>query len=689
MKYAVLIGILCLQLQTLAQAAPLATTTGSGIQSAHFKFTQIPTRDYRVTRDSELGNAQHYCARTLKKKFGDTVAIWSISANSVEKSRQDGSYSFQCDVAYFTHQKALDHSLFAQLEGALDYLPLETSAAPTARLIAKANRLSKAPYLQISIENIEPNQPLPANLVPDSRENIFRWITLSKPLDFRRPKGVYEFTLTESGSLRTEEAPAKQNASESKTFYGLSVSLGTTHPAGSSLGSKASLEIRNLSHPHSSPIELTAPHSVLSFPKTFGWSIATSAHQIEGGNTQNDWYEYERIDGKIFQGHKNENGPDHWNRIAQDVALLKKMGVSQYRMSIEWSRLETQPGVWDQEATRRYRNEILLLRKSGIEPVITLWHSTLPTWVAAKGGWEWAGIGEAFKDFAVYAQKRISPESQSWITLNEPLLYLMGAYIRGVVPPAKKGTFENLKKPLVEMLRAHALVYRAFHSTGMNKNLKVGIAHRMDIFTAYQKRSLIDGWLAKQAEDVFNWAIPNALQTGVLKVSIPMVANISVEMPEVQGTQDFYGLNYYTRFALSTQLMPFDIQDHPVHGTQEVTDMGWEVYPEGIYLLLSQIHQKFQHLPIMITENGIADSSDRLRPKYIRRHLTYLHHAIEKNIPVTHYSHWSLYDNLEWDQGFSIQCGLFEMDYKTLERNPRKSAFSYERIIKNNRVMFD
>jgi len=634
-------------------------------RSIPLTFSHIPLSQFRAFRDSDLSNAQNYCVAQFRQTIGrEGIALWSVHAFDLAKDQTEAS--FRCEITYFDSNAALQSSPLWTLENLLDSLPFDPKGPDGAILMTEVNRLPHPPYIQISLKNQNPESSLDS-LVPQTSSHSLKVLTtqdLPKVSLEDGRDGSFEFKLSPSQHLRVQLKP---------------------HPT---------LEISS-----SPPVSFKSTHSRLKFPAEFKWSIATSAYQIEGRNSKSDWSDFEKMPGRIFKNQKNTLGADHWNQLEKDISLLKEMGVRQYRMSIEWSRIEPEPGKWDEEATRHYRQEIELLQKNQIEPIITLWHSTLPHWVVQKEGWRWEGIPKAFETFARYTQEKIAPNVQTWVTLNEPLLYLVGAYVAGVVPPAEKGPFDQIGIPLTQMLRAHALVYHSFHALektnpelkageGTKNFFQIGIAHRLDAFTPYDPNSPLDRWMAKQAQQTYNWAIPQALQTGTLKISIPFISNLEIELPEIEGTQDYFGLNYYTRYSIHTSLFPLDIKTGAASTSQEVTDMGWDMYPEGLYLLLKEAHRRYPKLPIWITENGIADSLDRFRSRYLRRHLVYLYRAIQEGVPVRGYSYWSLYDNFEWDQGFSIRVGLFETDYKNRERKPRGSAHYYKEIIRNNGIVF-
>jgi beta-glucosidase len=565
-------------------------------------------------------------------------------------------YKVSCKLAFFHHEETFRRSTLSGLEKRLNYTSYLESKGALPKLIGHFTREVKEPFFGVELRNMEPGQK-PTQYFISQIEN-------ANKIEYRQ------------NSLELPIKTSGKRASHGKLTIPFQLKAPIQMSLDSSLGGRQLAATTG-------PFELTQSQEWLKFPKEFKWGIATSSYQIEGGNTQSDWYRFEQEPGRVFQNDRSDDGPDHWNRVKEDIALLKKLGVQQYRMSIEWSRIEPQQGVWNHQAIEHYREEIRLLLENRIEPIITLWHSTLPLWVSDKGGGVWDGISGAFERFALQSNKAIAPEVKTWVTLNEPFLYLLGGYVKGAMPPGRIGGLPTLEKPLVNMLKAHARAYRILHKG--NKDIRVGIAHRMDVFAPYTSY-FWDGFLAQQADSLFNWAFPMAIKNGRLKVSMPGFVRIDVDLPEVKDTQDYYGLNYYTRFALEFQWKRLDLKERALEGVSDLTEMGWEMYPEGFYLTLKKIHGRFPTLPILILENGIADSTDRYRSQYIHHHLVYLHYAIEQGIPVENYCYWSLYDNFEWDQGFSIHVGLYDLNRETKERIPRPSADYFSQIIRDNGI---
>jgi beta-glucosidase len=435
------------------------------------------------------------------------------------------------------------------------------------------------------------------------------------------------------------------------------------------------------------------------FPPDFRWCVATAAHQIEGGNVHSDWWDWEQQPGRIRNGERSGAACDHWNRLEEDVGLLKQLGVRQYRFSVEWARLEPEPGVVDAAAVAHYRREVELLEAAGIEPLVTLHHFTFPRWVRAKGGWEWEGVGEAFERFTRLVYTRIAPRARDWVTVNEPLVHLESGYVRGLTPPGVQGagvgagardlapsreSLGRLVPPLVGLLKAHVRAYRALHQLAgaEGRAVRVGLAHHLRVFDPHRPLWL-DAPLAAALDGVWNWAVPDALRTGVLRASVPLLLDVSVPVEGLAGTQDFFGVNYYTRDRVSASVRGGLRLGMAVTAGARTNDMGWEVYPEGLYRVLMGVHARFPGLPIVLTENGTADRTDALRPAALRDHLLYLHKALREGARVEGYCHWSLMDNFEWMEGFGPRFGLYAVDYATQRRTPRGSAREYTRIIRS------
>ena len=419
------------------------------------------------------------------------------------------------------------------------------------------------------------------------------------------------------------------------------------------------------------------------FPKDFKWCVATAAHQIEGNNTLNDWWEWEhRLPSKIKNSELSGLADDHWNRVDEDTELLNDLGVTTYRFSIEWSRIEPIEGQFNLEAINHYKYEIGELKKKGISPMVTLHHFTSPLWFAKKGGWANSDSPKLFERFVHFVRLQFGGSVEQWITFNEPMVLIAGGYISGVFPPGITD-WNQVQAPLKNILLAHAKAYQELHKNGL---AQVGIAHHLRIMDPYNKLNPIEWFLAQKLSNAFNWTMLNALKSGNIKLSVPTKINYHETIPELKDTQDFIGVNYYSRDLVQFTPHQKEAITLKVNSKNPKSDLGWEIYPTGMYDILKSVHHKFKNLPIIITENGIADQEDKLRSRFLIDHLFEVQQAIKDGIPVKGYCHWSLYDNFEWAEGFAPRFGLFNVDYLTLKRTPRESALLYRDIIFKNSI---
>jgi beta-glucosidase len=415
----------------------------------------------------------------------------------------------------------------------------------------------------------------------------------------------------------------------------------------------------------------------MRFPENFLFGVATSAHQIEGGIQTNDWWEWERVPGRIYQNHNTERACEHWTRFSEDIDLMRDMGIHSYRFSIEWARVEPQEGVIDRDALERYVRIADLCRRSGIEPCVTLFHFTLPKWVADRGGWSgWPDVVPAFQRFSQIVSAAVP--STLWVTHNEPMVYLFMAYLEGVWPPRDRG-IPAMVRAGRRMILAH---YAAAHSIKSSlPDARIGLAQHVRVFDPADAGSPWDRWAARSLSYMFNWSMLECVEQG--RFLVPF--GVGEAIPGRRLPQDYVGLNYYTRdhvrFGLNSKEM-FGTRFTPDHVPKN--ELGWEIYPEGLYRLLKRA-RRFQK-PIYVLENGVCDSEDRLRSGFISDHLLALGRAIAEGIPVRGYYHWSLLDNFEWQGGFAPRFGLVHVDYESQKRTPRDSARHYARVCRSRSV---
>lgn len=411
------------------------------------------------------------------------------------------------------------------------------------------------------------------------------------------------------------------------------------------------------------------------FPKNFLWGTATSAHQVEGNNFNNDWWRWEeKMKGqelpvleKKYQHQKftpSGQACDHYHCYQEDFDLIKKMGNNSYRLSIEWARLEPRPGQWDQKELAHYQAVLESLKKHGLKVMLTLNHFTLPNWLAMRGGWAHIMAPFYFTRYASYVAKNLGTLVDLWITINEPEIYMDMCYLKGFWPPQ----YQDIKRAAwvyLNMARAHKKTYKVLHKIldQPGKLAQVGFAMNVMSFASYKKHNFLELFYVHAADRIVNHSFYDL----------------------TKKTHDFLGVNYYFRVRLKKSpdsLLP--TEDEVQEEESELTDMGWVVYPHGIFDVLMDF--KDFNLPIYITENGIATDHDEQRINFLINHLTEVHHAISAGVDVRGYYFWSLLDNYEWDKCFGPKFGLVAVNFRNFKRTPKPSYYVYQKICQANGV---
>jgi len=418
-------------------------------------------------------------------------------------------------------------------------------------------------------------------------------------------------------------------------------------------------------------------------PQSFIFGTATASVQIEGGDKNNNWYRFCE-EGKTKDGSHCIIADDHWNRYEEDTRLMKELNQQAYRMSIEWSRIEPIRGSYDEEAINHYRTELELLIKNNIQPLITIHHFTNPIWFEDMGGWSNSECIECFKRYTEKAVLSFGDLVSEWITINEPNVYQEGTYAGANFPPQKPSLI-NYFKGTRNMILAHIGAYKIIHRVRKEKMFTgttlVGVANHIRVFDAADNR-LFTRFACKLANYNFHTLFLEGMMFGKLKFPLG-VGNYPLGKGQFY---DFIGINYYTRDIIK---FTWDITrlfgDFTVKKDAELNDLGWEIYPEGLYRVCKKYWMQYKK-PIFITENGICDSNDRLRAKFIYEHLEMIKKLLDEGIAVERYYHWSLLDNFEWDEGLTPKFGLIEVNYETQKRTIRNSAKFYGEISKNKEI---
>ncbi|HET9940980.1 MAG TPA: family 1 glycosylhydrolase [Candidatus Eisenbacteria bacterium] len=393
----------------------------------------------------------------------------------------------------------------------------------------------------------------------------------------------------------------------------------------------------------------------------FLWGVATSAYQIEGGIIGNDWTDWEREPGKVRGGVCSGEACGSWEHWQRDLDRIQALGLNAYRFSIEWSRVEPEEGRFDEAALAHYRTILSGCRERGITPLLTLHHFTNPRWFLARGGWEERSNLAAFERYARLAGERFGDLVDLWITINEPEVYGFYAYDAGVFPPGIRDRVRALRV-IANLLEAHGLASQALREAdrvdadGDGRAALIGAAKHWVLLEARNPWSPVDQIAAVVQHGVFNVAVTRALTGGLIDLWIPGVPAIKRHVDALQGASDFLGVNYYTRWQVGMG------GDGPMSARPGVpkSDLGWEILPDGLETALRSC-AGFR-VPLMVTENGIADAADRWRPDFIRASLAALDRARAAGVDVRGYFHWSLMDNYEWHEAYEGKFGLYARD---------------------------
>ena len=429
---------------------------------------------------------------------------------------------------------------------------------------------------------------------------------------------------------------------------------------------------------------------ILRFPDGFMWGTATAGHQIEGNNQHSDWWHWEQ-QGVMHEGSMSGQAMDYWNRYEEDHELMSQLHYPAFRLGIEWARIEPEPGTFSQEALDHYREILASLKQRGIKICLTLYHWVLPQWVAESGDWTNPETLIHFERFVRYVVDALLEFPDIWVTLNEPMMPAIAGNLIAEHPPFRK-TFSAYRQVSSALLHAHAIAYHIIHDAyrkaGMHKQPMVGIAHAYPVFAPWGTQG-IKGLYEKMASHVAEFVACRAWDQAILSGKFHYLHGFK-RLPKLQNSVDYCGINYYFRMSLrfdSHRHNNFYINEASIPENILHTQMGWQIYPQGIQKIIRYAWKHFRK-PIVITENGIADDTDTLRPAYILEHLLNIYETILDDIPVKGYFHWSFIDNFEWRQGFGPKFGLVAVDHKDKElvRQPRKSAFMYSDIIKHNGI---
>nr|MDW8081575.1 GH1 family beta-glucosidase [Candidatus Calescibacterium sp.] len=437
------------------------------------------------------------------------------------------------------------------------------------------------------------------------------------------------------------------------------------------------------------------------FPDDFLFGVATAAYQIEGawnedGKGESIWDRFAHTPGKILDGTTGDVACDHYHRFAEDVALMAELGVQAYRFSISWPRVLPQgKGKVNEKGLDFYRKLVALLREKGIRPVVTLYHWDLPQALQDEGGWENKATCEAFSEYARVVFRALRGSVDLWITHNEPWVVAFIGNYEGRHAPGKRD-FQAALEVSRNLLLAHGMAVQVFREEkpGGEIGIAVNLSPAHPASEAKHDREAArryDGYLNRWFLDpIFRGQFPEDMLLWYRNKGYGVAPLTPDEGKLVSQPLDFLGINYYSRNIITQGEEPVLNIAHAENPYVERSDMGWEVYPRGIYEIIERVVREYAPQKVYITENGFAfpdtpcDGAidDLRRVSYLRDHILWLYQALEAGYPVRGYFIWSLIDNFEWAFGFSKRFGLVYVDYATQRRIPKRSFFWYQSLLK-------
>lgn len=419
-------------------------------------------------------------------------------------------------------------------------------------------------------------------------------------------------------------------------------------------------------------------------PDGFLLGCATAAHQVEGG-TDNDWSRWTADHPEAIAGGTDATvAIDHYGRYREDLAQLASMHQTAHRFSVEWARVEPEPGRFDAAALDHYRDVVRVCRELGMEPIVTLQHFTLPVWLAEAGGFTAPEAPVRFARYVAACVEAFGDMVMWWITINEPAVVATLGYLEGTWPPGER-SLGRAMRALRGILRMHAAAALAITTVSARneRDAQVSIAHHERRLVPRTPGSRVEAGLAALPDYLFNrWFLRSCVAGRVLA---PVGRGEAV--PGLAGSLTYLGLNHYANEAVSLDIRAPGMlfTKHEAVPGFPLSGAGWAIDPSALRVALTDLWTEFG-LPIIVTENGVADENDELRPAYIRDHLNAVADALDAGVDVRGYLYWTAWDNFEWAEGYTKRFGLFAVDRDTLERVAKPSAAVYGEICRTREV---
>lgn len=456
--------------------------------------------------------------------------------------------------------------------------------------------------------------------------------------------------------------------------------------------------------------------SKLIFPKNFIWGAATASFQIEGawnedGKSESIWDRFSHTPGKVLNQDNGDVAIDHYHRFKEDIALMSELGLQAYRFSIAWPRiLPDGRGRINQAGIDFYSRLVDELLSANITPYATLFHWDLPQCLYEKGGWPVRSTAEAFVEYTDVITRALGDRVKNWMTHNEPAVVANLGYLIGEHAPGFKDDLASTVKTAHHLLLSHGWAVPVIrqNSPGSEVGIVLNMGYNPPASPSRADRNSVNDqdaiWFRIYMDPLSGRGYPSDLLDNLATNKVFPDSGPSYiqpgDMDIISTLIDFMGINYYTRRVVrSTEIpeeenLPRTVYPAPMND-ENYTEMGWEVYPQGLLQVLGRMHFEYQVPKLYITENGCSYSDgpgsdglvhDRRRTNYLHEHFRVAHQAVQMGIPLQGYFVWSLFDNFEWSFGYSQRFGIIWVDYETQQRIIKDSGLWYKKVILNNAV---
>lgn len=403
----------------------------------------------------------------------------------------------------------------------------------------------------------------------------------------------------------------------------------------------------------------------LKFKDSFLFGLASAPAHAEDqlDDIWKDWAEQKKI--RAFDNTaKPLERLQFWSHSEIEINLAAQTGIQIYRMGIDWGRIQPEQNKFDEDVIQKYKSILQKVKSKNIKVMMTLMHHSVPKWAQAEGGWNNPNLKKSFFQFSQRMIDEMNPLVDYWITFNEANVFISLSQVVGIWPPGEKssplsmmalGPFNGKAIKAMDLIAdTHNEIYQWAHQK--YPSIQMGIAHNMAYYTS---KSFFGKMAAWYMDRIMNWRLPEHVKKHV----------------------DFFGFNYYgAEWIKGSQI---DIDDPE----EEYSEAGRAIYPMGLKHFLEEAHRRYPSLPLFITENGISDETDILRPAYLVEHLKVVHKAQEEGINILGYIFWTLSDNMEWADGYCPKFGLVAVDREQgLKRRPRASYDLFSSIVQSKKI---